>query len=340
MELSQEIKYGLVEELLSRLDNARLDGLRKNIILQNCPYCGCGKGKFGIYVGPEVGRKRFGSSNCFKCGHGCKSLAGTLKDLDCEDLIPKDIVDLETTVVMDELDLFEDEIDDSLCAVGLPEGYKRTYKNSYLKGRGWMFDDYEYFEVGTNRGLDRKFEDYVILPVRMDKVVVGYVARHTWGKDEIDEYNDSHRYKIRRYMNSTENGFAKLLYNYDSIKKYETDTVILCEGVFDVVALTRKLDLYDNTRIVPVCTFGKKISEEQQYFLQKKGVRNVIFGYDSDARSVTGNLAQQLEQYFDVLVANIPDGSAKDWDEMSDWEVYKIFADNLCTVREFNLSEK
>ena len=50
----------------------------------------------------------------------------------------------------------------------------------------------------------------------------------------------------------------------------------------------------------------------------------------------TAKIAQELEEYFDVLVADVPDNS-KDWDEMSDWQVYKAFADHLYTVREFNL---
>lgn len=336
MELSQEIKYELAEELVSRLDDAHYDGLKKNILLRTCPFCGCGKSKFGIYIGPDMGRKTFGACHCFKCGRGYRSLADTLTLLDCEDLIPKQTVDLESTATIGDFDLFVDEIDDNLVTVELPEGYKRSYDNRYLKDRGWVFDDYEYFEAGTNRGLERKYEDYVILPIRMNGDIVGFVARHTWSKDDIDNYNETHRFKIRRYMNSTDNGFAKLLYNYDSIDKYKTDTVVLCEGVFDVVALTRKLELYDNKRIVPVCTFGKKVSEEQLYFLQQKGVRNVIFGYDSDARMTTAKIAQELEEYFDVLVADVPDNS-KDWDEMSDWQVYKAFADHLYTVREFNL---
>lgn len=74
-----------------------------------------------------------------------------------------------------------------------------------------------------------------------------------------------------RYRNSTENDFVKLLYNYDSIIEDETDTVILVEGVFDVIALTRKLNLYNNPSVAVVATFGKKISDTQIYKLQAKG---------------------------------------------------------------------
>lgn len=38
----------------------------------------------------------------------------------------------------------------------------------------------------------------------------------------------------------------------------ETDTVILAEGIFDVIALTRRLELYDNSHVAAVATFGRK----------------------------------------------------------------------------------
>ena len=112
MELSQEIKYELAEELVSRLDDAHYDGLKKNILLRTCPFCGCGKSKFGIYIGPDMGRKTFGACHCFKCGRGHRSLADTLTLLDCEDLIPKQTVDLESTATIGDFDLFVEKIVD------------------------------------------------------------------------------------------------------------------------------------------------------------------------------------------------------------------------------------
>ena len=113
--------------------------------------------------------------------------------------------------------------------------------------------------------------------------------------------------------------------------------MILCEGPFDVVGLNRKLELYDNKSIVPVATFGKKISQEQMYKLQKKGVEQVVIGYDNDAKETTAKIAMELEKYFDVLIADIPDGVGKDWDEMDLEDIYDVFAFNLKTLREFNL---
>ena len=113
--------------------------------------------------------------------------------------------------------------------------------------------------------------------------------------------------------------------------------MILVEGIFDVIALTRKLDLYDNHRIVAVCTFGKKISDAQIYKLQSKGVHDIIIGYDTDASDAINVAADKLNEYFDnVMIAKLV-GEGKDWDESDFWSIYDSFAYNLYTPIEYKL---
>lgn len=336
--MTPELQRFIAEDLKDDL-KGKYDGARRNILVPHCPFCGHDNYKYGIYVGPDAGKKRFGMSNCYSCGRRYGSLRETLKALGRDDLIPKETAELDEPIT-DISDMFNDEIDDELIEVSLPRGYKRCFRNAYLKSRGWIADDYEYFPVGTNRGFGRDYEDYVILEIRDAGKCVGFVARSTLSKEEIDSHNNRSSFKIRRYKNSNDaggNGFSKLLYNYDAIDPNETFSVILCEGAFDVVALNRKLELYDNKSIVPVATFGKKISQEQMYKLQKKGVEQIVIGYDSDAKEYTSKIAIELEQYFDVLIADIPEGIGKDWDEMDVEDIYDIFVGNLKTVREFNL---
>lgn len=335
MVITPDKRQEIAEELLDEL-NGRLDGSRKNIIA-NCPHCGREK-KFGVYVGNNQNRKKFGMANCFVCGFRLGNLRATLEYLNRMDIYPGETTSLDDDVAND--DLFEDEINDNLVAVEMPKGYKRCFRNTYLKSRGWIADDYEYFPVGTNRNIEWEYSDYVILEVRDEGRTVGFVARSVLSKEEIAEYDRSHRIPLRRYKNNNEalgNGFGKLLYNYDAIVPMETHSVILCEGCFDVVALTRKLELYDNKVIVPVATFGKKISLEQMFKLQKKGVEQVVIGYDNDAKETTSKVANELDQYFDVLIADIPNGIGKDWDEMLVEDIVEVFTNNLKTVREFNL---
>lgn len=338
MIITPEIQRSISDELLYDL-GGKLDGSRRNILVPNCPFCGHDGFKYGIYIGSNAGKKRFGMSNCYHCNRRFGSLKETLKALGREDLIP-----VETAELDDDTDIsamFDDEIDDDLVEITMPKGYKRCYKNAYLKSRGWNTDDYEYFPVGTNRAIEREYQDYLILEVLDEGRRVGFVARSILSKEEIDSYNTRHHYQIRRYKNSDErngNGFAKMLYNYDAIEPMVTHSVILCEGPFDVVGLNRKLELYDNKSIVPVATFGKKISQEQMFKLQKKGVEQIVIGYDNDAKETTSRIGMELEKYFDVLIADIPDGVGKDWDEMDVEDIYDVFAFNLKTIREFNLT--
>ena len=180
----------------------------------------------------------------------------------------------------------------------------------------------------------------VAFPIIDEGDVVGYVSRHTWNKDEIDRHNSRVRrkggYRILRFRNSTENDFVKLLYNYDAVIEGVTDTVIITEGIFDVIALTRKLEIYDNEHVAAVATFGKKISRTQIYKLQCKGVKTVILGYDGDAVEAIKKTAGELNAYFRVFIADIPD-AGKDWEDLGIEEIYGIFSYRLRTPAEYRL---
>lgn len=339
MFIDRETKEYLIKELEIEL-HAKLDGGRKNLIVPTCPYCGKQGGKFGIFVGAETEKKKLFMSHCFSCGHTTKDINQLLDDIGRPDLKVEETASFNPLEVPEFFGVEEDEIDDELEEVEMPEGYKRCYKNRYLKSRGFEFEDYDYFPVGTTRGLNFKFDDYVIFPIIDNSKVVGYVSRHIWNKADIDEYNNrakrNGKYQIRRYNNSLENDFIKLLYNYDTVIEDETDTVIIVEGIFDVISLTRKLDLYENNRVSVVATFGKKISDTQIYKLQSKGVRTIVIGYDSDAMEAINKAANQLNEYFDVYIAKI-DSDGKDWDEMPYEDIYQTFSYNLCTPVEYKL---
>lgn len=341
MELSSKETQYLIAEIQAAL-GAKLDGGGKNLIAR-CPYCGK-EGKYGVYIGRETGRKKPFMAHCFSCGSSTPTLNQTLEAIGHPDLMITATADLGAK--LDASLLFplaaEEEVDDTLGIVELPEFYRRTFSHPYLKRRGFTFDDYEFFPVGTTCKLNFRYDDYVIFPVIDSGDTVGYVARHLWPKDEIDRYNRRAKvrgdYPIRRFRNSTENEFVKLLYNYDAVKQDTTETVLLCEGIFDVVALTRKLDLYENERVAAVATFGKKISRQQIYKLQSKGVRNIVVGYDGDAVDATKKTAAELSRYFEVLVADIPDPQ-QDWEDLTFEQIYEVFAHGLRTPIEYQITK-
>lgn len=336
----QEFEF-IIQELKIEL-NGHLDGSEKNLIAEYCPYCHK-KNKFAVYVGKPSPRKPLFASHCFSCGKSNRELTPLLEHLGRTDLIFEATTSLDVELENTSL-LFNntgDEIDDSLDIIKPPKGFKRCYKNSYLKLRGFNADDYEYFPVGTTRGCNFKFDDYIIFPIIDEGDTVGWVGRHTWSKQEIDEHNRKAKrnggFQLMRYKNSMENDFVKLLYNYDSIIEGETDTVILVEGIFDVIALTRKMELYDNHRVAVVATFGKKISNIQIYKLQSKGIKTVVVAYDGDAVEVIKTVSQQLKTYFDVYIADI-DGEL-DFDEMNYDQIYETFAYRIKTPIEYHLNK-
>lgn len=343
MELSKSEQEFLIEEICREL-GAKRDGSGRNLVAPNCPVCGKGGGKYGVYVGRETPRKKTFMSHCFSCGYSTRTLEQLLETIGRLDLMIAPTADVEAP--LENVLLLKpeepEEIDDALCQAELPEFYKRTFRHPYLQERGFRFDDYEYFPVGCTGRLNVRYEDYVIFPVMDETVIVGYVGRHIWPKREIDAYNRRTKrtggYKILRYRNSTDNDFSKLLYNYDAVIEDETDTVVLTEGIFDVIALTRRLDWYDNSRIAAVATFGKKISDVQIYKLQRKGVKCVVVGYDGDAVETVKGTIDRLRPYFEVLVADIPD-ARKDWEELTDEELYEVFACRLLTPLEYKLKK-
>ena len=330
----------LINELLIET-KGKLDGSRKNII-SDCPWCGK-RQKYGIRVAPDEGKRKRFMSHCFSCGRSTYTLDELLDLWERPDLRVNEQLTTSIPDLNDNLRDNDDELDDSLVEVEMPEGFKLTNKNRYMKKRGYTKRDYEYFPVGTTRGMNFRYNDYVIFPIVDSGKYVGFVSRHTWSKSEIDEYNQRQAlvggYQIQRYRNSYGEGyndFSRLLYNFDNVIEDETDTVILVEGCFDCIALTRQLNLYDNHRIACVATFGKKISEVQAFKLQHKGVRTILIAYDSDAADGINRAADFLSPYFDVYILKLMSDKAKDWDEVRDWwEIFDSFSEGILTPFEF-----
>jgi DNA primase len=335
----QESDFLIAE--ISRELGAKRDGSNRNLIAR-CPFCKK-EGKFGVYIGKENGRKKPFMSHCFSCGYTTVTPEQLLSAIGRRDLIltPVAILGAPESALLFPLET-EEEIDDTLGIVELPDFYKRCFSHAYLKSRGFVYEDYDYFPVGTTGRLNVRYTGYVLFPILDEGDTVGYVARHVLSKEEIERHNRRAKsrgeYRIMRFRNSTENDFVKLLYNYDAVMEGETDTVILAEGIFDVVAMTRKLDLYDNRRIAVVATFGKKISLTQIYKLQRKGVETVVIGYDGDAVDAIKKTAGELSPYFDVYIADIED-PRKDWDDLSRKEIYAVFSTRLRTPMEYVMNK-
>ena len=85
-------------------------------------------------------------------------------------------------------------------------------------------------------------------------------------------------------------------------------------------------------------TFGKQINPIKISKLQAKGVENIILGYDGDATKYIMEASNLLDEYFDVLIANIDDPT-KDWDDLPESDIIDIFANQLMTPIEYNFKK-
>lgn len=287
------------DDLTEVLDNVRYDGRKRNII-SDCPFCGKSQ-KFGVSLAKDGN-----PWNCFSCGERGGSVK-LMTHFDRMDLI-QDFFDVDDDV--EDLLAIDDEdfdLDLELGEVELPPDTKRTSFDKYLDSRGWF--DESYFDFPVFKSYDWKYSDYILIGVHMNGLLTGYVGRHTWEKKDIVHYNKVQKrkggYQILRYKNSDGNEFAKMLGGFDHIIKGETDTAILVEGFMDVIQLSQELGIFESNKVRAVCTFGKKMSQEQIYHLQSKGIKNVIVWFDDDA--IEDIKRMDIGKFFNVRIASTMD---------------------------------
>lgn len=262
-----------LETLKNLFPNSFLDYHKKNLMAQ-CPWCGVSE--FGISLDENH------TFNCFrkaKCGE-TGNIYKLLKKIDRLDLLGHGGVE---SIKYDERleNIIEKKIelslDLSIETIEPPLGWKRVYSDYYLEARD--FESFDKFEIGKTK-LFRKLKDHVVLLIRDRGEVKGYVARIAKTKSELKEMEESLGHKVPRYQNS-KTDFTKLLGGYDEIAS-GTDTIILVEGMFGKEAVDRHLKLDDQERVKCNCTFGAKLSPEQIFKLQLKGIKHIILFFDID----------------------------------------------------------
>ncbi|MPS48569.1 toprim domain-containing protein [Methylobacillus sp.] len=185
---------------------------------------------------------------------------------------------------------------------------------AYLKNRGVTTELAQYFHLRycdkgwfkyQRDGQDKfmPFGGRVIIPIfDLEGELVSFQGRDITGTAE------------QKYMFPP--GFSvtgKHLYNGHNV--IATKRVLLCEGVFDVIAAKAALDEEESLRdVVPIASFGKHISYDQfSRFaeLYAKGVREVTFMWDSEQVAIDDAIAAGLElrsRGFNVRIAILPPG--------------------------------
>lgn len=181
-----------------------------------------------------------------------------------------------------------------LKKIRLPVGFKKLHYTSdnifasYLKKRKFTNFDFQLYEPGFTELIER-YRNYVIISIFQNFSVRGFIGRYV-GTDE----------NKRRYENSKNTDFSKLLGGFDEIDG-NTSTVILVEGIFDKISVTNELCLFDNEKMKCLCTWGKKVSDYQIQLLKNRNIKNICLFWDSrDAVKEIKNYGIKLSKYFAV----------------------------------------
>ena len=301
----------ILDLLLKHLPNAKI--ARGDHVTGGCPICGKDDKfyinyKKALNINPDNG-KYVGSYDC-KRGDHSGSVYEVFKHLGILNLLPNRIPTIDDyNHDFDVIPLSEEE--DVLELIKTPINRNSPYKFNpdidFLTKRGWTNEELIKYEVTQSN-------DYVYMIIKQNSVPVAYIGRSVLDATFIKEHNKS-KYKapIQKFKNSWGVDFGKILGGLDDILE-ETHTVIVVEGIFDKVAVDRKLQLYKFTNVKCVFTFGKSFKDYQVNILKKfTNVKNVIILYDSDALESSIKTANKIQNLFSsVKVASLENGDPEE----------------------------
>ena len=162
--------------------------------------------------------------------------------------------------------------------------------NRFLASRNYSLEDAEVWGSGVCES--GRYMHRLVLPVMTDGELAGWQARDMTGKAK-EKYKFPKGFKAAYY-----------LYGLDKIEP-DADTVVLVEGVFDVwrTALAG---------LPVVGTFGSHLNPPQISLLYRRGVRRLVFLWDSDAISKAKSEASGLRGLFESAVVRLPNGADPD----------------------------
>lgn len=306
-------KWGIdIRELLGA--NGRFNS-RRDEYITTCPFCGKER---HFYVNPTT--LQFQCKKCWEEG-GVYKLLSHLDKLYLLEGATVEERDVITKIRDLKADAVEDITLEPLPPRKMPVGYRVCRHDDYLENtRGLTPAVMKRYGLGRTT-LMRRFADYILIPVTTDGVITAFQGRYAAKKVPDGAL---------RWRNDTGADFAKMLYGYDDITAPGA-TVILVEGVFDKIAVDRRLRLDECDDVKCCATFGKKISDYQRAMLQHRGVRSVVLLYDFDAIKEIKKYAFELDKYF---ATNIVFTTKKDIDECNEAETIAVF-ERLQRPRDF-----
>lgn len=187
----------------------------------------------------------------------------------------------------------------------------------YFKLRFCLKGSYEYRNHDGNL-RSMSFDRRIVIPVfDLGGNLVSFQGRDVTGQSEK-------KYLFPPGLSST----GEHLYN--AMNVWNARHIIVCEGVFDVIAVKMALDSDMDLRdIVPIGSFGKHIAAKQYdnfRVLKNRGVSDVTMMWDGEAPAIRDAVKAGLKLIsmgFNVRVAILPEG--KDPNEIPPHKVLECF---------------
>jgi DNA primase len=134
--------------------------------------------------------------------------------------------------------------------------------------------------------------------------ILGFSGRLIKSSDKMPKYLHTHATKIFDKGN--------ILYNIQNVKTAET--LIICEGFFDVIS-------YDTAGFCAICTMGTALTDKNIENIKKtcKNLKFIFISFDNDSAGIKANLENGLallKQGFNVYKVGEYDSKYKDTDEL------------------------
>lgn len=275
-------------EYLETFCDAEVEGSEVQLKDIVCPFCGEHRsGDLRFYVNIHTLK-----GICFHCGVGFTNPLSFVQAMEVVDRAgaKRILFEQDEPFAKPELQQVQEAKTIPFPPNAIPALNHPMAKN-YLFSRGIGSSLIDHFNIHycpvdfTYQGEDIYVNKRVIMPIYdIDGGLISWQGRDVTG------------FKKNKYFFPKGFSSGDYLYNIHNIAG---DTVILCEGVFDVFGWVR-------SGIWPaVASFGKKMSDKQIRMLCWKRVKRLYIGWDGSALGDSYKLAERLRHLFDVRIVDL-----------------------------------
>jgi 5S rRNA maturation endonuclease (ribonuclease M5) len=183
-----------------------------------------------------------------------------------------------------------------------------SFPAQFYIDRGFSSDVLDAFDIGLCMNPKSQMYKRIVFPVydENNKFMIGCTGRTICGDP-------------RKWINQKGFNKSNFLYNYGKAMEHiqRTETIILVEGQGDVIRLWES-GIYN-----AVGMFGSKISDSQEFLIQKTGVSNIVIATDNDdaGKSCAKDIVDRLKYLFNIYTLKV---TKHDIGDMSTEEINNI----------------